>query len=282
MNTQEKKNKTFIPLLLLLPASLLVAYSPVLEELFSAWSSSDEYSHGFFIAPISCYILWQKKDRLMTLPQEVSIIGCISLFCSLAVYLLAYYSEIKTVASLSLISTIASCVLFLYGPAVLKEISFPLLFLLFMIPIPAQIYSTVTIPLQLLVTKASVGLLAPAGIPILRDGNVIHIPQYTFEVVQACSGLRSLVSLWTLATIISYFTLQSGVLRGILMLCATPVAILVNICRVIIMITASYFWNYDLTEGTVHTILGLLIFLLAIVITLLIQGALKRWDISSQ
>lgn len=262
--------------------SFVLAYFPVWQELVSTWSSSDDYSHGFFIIPIIGYILWQKKDRLATLPQKISMAGFFLLFCSLVVYVLAYYAEIQTITSLSLISTLAGCVLFLYGPAVLKEVSFPLFFLVFMVPIPTQVYSAITIPLQLIVSKTSVDLLAATGIPILRDGNVIHLPEHTFEVVQACSGLRSLVTLLTLATIIAYFTLQSNILKVILILCAMPAAVLVNIFRVTVMITVYHVWSYDLTEGTIHTIFGVVIFVLAIAIIYLTRGVLQRWDRPNQ
>jgi len=208
--------------------------------------------------------------------------GFFTLFTSLAVYVLAYYAEIKTVASLSLISTLAGCILFLYGPYVLKELIFPLFFLLFMIPIPGQIYSAVTIPLQLIVSKTSVAMLSFVGIPILRDGNVIQLPQHSFEVVQACSGLRSLVTLLTLSTIMAYFALRSNVLRAILVLCATPAAVLVNIVRVMVIITMYHFWSYDLTEGTPHTTFGMVIFVLAIAIIYLLRGVLHHWDRSNQ
>ena len=279
-NQIDQQTITVLPLLVL--TGFMVAYWPVWQQLFSTWSTSDDYSHGFFIIPIIGYILLQKKDVLAAVPQKRSMVGFFTLFTSLAVYVLAYYAEIKTVASLSLISTLAGCILFLYGPYVLKELIFPLFFLLFMIPIPGQIYSAVTIPLQLIVSKTSVAMLSFVGIPILRDGNVIQLPQHSFEVVQACSGLRSLVTLLTLSTIMAYFALRSNVLRAILVLCATPAAVLVNIVRVMVIITMYHFWSYDLTEGTPHTTFGMVIFVLAIAIIYLLRGVLHHWDRSNQ
>lgn len=269
-------SKKLLPLLVL--CSFIAAYLPVWQQLVSTWSTSDDYSHGFFIIPIVGYILVQKKDTFAALPQKTSMVGLLIFFISLVVYVLASYAEIKTVASLSLVVTLAGCILFLYGYAVLKELTFPLFFLLFMIPIPAQVYSATTIPLQLIVSKTSVDLLELVGIPVLRDGNVIHLPDHTFEVVQACSGLRSLVTLLTLATIIAYFTLRLNTLRVILILCAIPVAVLVNIIRVSLMITVYHFWNYDLTKGAVHTTFGVVIFVLAIALIYMLRGVFQRWD----
>ena len=271
-------SRALFSLSLLAAGSFVLAYYPVWQGLVSVWASSDDYSHGFFILPIAGYIVWQKKDRLARLTKRTSGLGLFLLCCSLVVYVLAYYAEIKTLASLSLVSTLAAGVYFLFGPAVLKELLFPLSFLLFMIPVPGQVYSAVTIPLQFIVTKTSVALMSTIGIPILRVGNVIHLPDHTFEVVQACSGLRSLVTLLTLSTIIAYFSLRSNGLRTILIICAVPVAVLVNIIRVTVMIVVYHYWGYDLTEGTVHTLSGLFIFVLAIAIIFLLRGILQRWD----
>jgi exosortase len=259
-------------------SAFVLAYLPVWKSLFAAWSRSDDYSYGFFIVPIAVYALWLKRERLAATQKSTSVPGLFLLCFSLAVYVLSFYAEINTIASLSLVGTVAGCVLFLYGSLFLKEAAFSVLFLLLMIPIPAQIYSAITVPLQLLVSKASVGILALAGIPIFRDGNVIHLPAHTFEVVQACSGLRSLVTLLTLATAIAYFTLRSNLLRGVLIACALPTAIFVNIIRVMVMITVYHFWGYDLTKGTVHTSAGVVIFLLALAIIYCIRGILVRWD----
>ncbi len=268
--------KLYLSLLVLV--SFVAAYLPVWTSLLQTWASSDDYSHGFFIVPIVIYIIWQKKERLLAIPAETSIAGLLLLIISLVAYVLGSYAEIKTVASLSILTTLTGCILFLYGPHILKEVSFPLCFLIFMIPIPGQVYSAITIPLQLIVSKASVDMLAAAGIPILRDGNVIHLPAHTFEVVQACSGLRSLITLLTLATVIAYFTLRFNTLRGILIVSAIPAAILVNIIRVTAMIVVYHLWGYNLTEGAVHTTIGVVIFILAISIIYLFRNLLIPWD----
>jgi len=263
---------------LMLAGSFMLAYLPVWRELLSAWSSSDDYSHGFFIVPIIGYILWRNKAELANVPRRTSRVGFVLFLGSLLVYIFAYYGEIRTLASFSLVTTLAGCVLFLYGPAMLKKLSFPLFFLLFMIPVPTQVYSSMTIPLQLIVSKASVWLVSIMGIPVLRDGNVIHLPGHTFEVVRACSGLRSLITLLTLSTVVAYFTLNSNFLRVLLAVFALPAAIAVNMIRVTLMIITYYFWNYDLTEGPTHSAFGLVVFILAIVLILMLKGVLNHWD----
>ena len=209
------------------------------------WYSSDQYSHGFFIIPITLYIIWQKKDILTKTPIIPSWWGLALVIFSLLLYLFAYFAEISTIASFSMVLLLAGVIIYLYGFLIFKELLFPLAFLLFMIPIPAQIYSSLTIPLQLFVSNVSAWLASTIGISIYREGNVIHLPDRTMQVVQACSGLRSMISLLMLSAIISYFTLKSNILRFALFFSGIPAAIFVNIIRVSLMVFVFYYFNYS-------------------------------------
>jgi exosortase len=192
--------------------------------------------------------------------------------------MVGHFGEIITLRSFSLIIALAGVILYLLGFGFLRELQFSLFILLFMIPVPAQIYSTATIPLQLLVSKASSAIAFLCGIPIFREGNVIHLPEQTLEVVQACSGLRSVISLLTISAVIGYLMLRSNILRTLLFLLGVPIAIIVNIIRVLILIIAFYHFNYDLSEGTTHTILGMIIFVSAMVLIVSAKGVLSNWD----
>jgi exosortase len=147
-----------------------------------------------------------------------------------------------------------------------------------MIPIPSQIYSEITIPLQLFVSKASVGFVKLMDLPVLREGNVIQLPGHTLEVVQACSGLRSITSLVTLSAVFGYFTLKTNLLKCILFASGVPVAIFVNILRVVLMIIAFHFFHYDLTIGVQHTLCGILIFAIALLLIFFVGKGLLKWE----
>jgi exosortase A len=263
---------------LLLAGTFLAAYLPVMIDLVRAWSGSDDYSHGFLIVPIVLYIIWHKRGSLAEAATIGSWVGLPVAVLSLMAYLFARAGEIITLASLSMIGFIAGTVLFLFGFRVLRLCLFPLLFLLFMIPVPAQIHASLTIPLQLLVTRATAWLSSSAGIPIYCEGNVIHHSRGTFEVVQACSGLRSITALLTLGAVFGYFSLSSNFLRTILFVSAIPIAIAVNILRVFAMVAAINFLGIDLTVGTPHTMLGLVLFGAAVAIFVLIRKGFALWD----
>ena len=281
----ENANQTIRPkigtqhlLIGLLFLAFLLAFYPVWRQLVLTWYESEEYSHGFLIIPVSLYIIWTKRDRLMFGQGATTALGFFLVVLSLLIYIFSQLSGILTLQSVSMMLFIFSGVYYLFGAKTFKQLLFPLLFLLFMIPIPSQIYSAMTIPLQLFVSKASVGFVKLLEVPVFLEGNIIHLPGQTLEVVQACSGLRSMTSLVTLSAVFAYFTLKTNVLRGILFVAGVPVAVLVNVIRVVMMICAFHFLNYDLTEGTLHTVFGVLIFIISLLLIFLLGRGLSRWD----
>jgi exosortase A len=267
--------------LLLLISSFALAYFPVWKSLWLAWSASDDYSHGLFIFPASLYFAWQKRERLAGIEVQPSFVGGLIVILSLVLYLLAHYAEIATLASLTLVIALAGSIIYLYGFALFNELRFPLFFMLFMIPVPSQIFSTLTIPLQLFVSKASTAIASLSGIPVLREGNVIFLAHRTLEVVQACSGLRSMMLLLALSAGIGYLTLKVNILRLALMAWAVPAAILANMIRVLMIIFAENHFGYDLTANTSHTVFGVFIFLLALILIAGARGVLSTWDRSA-
>jgi exosortase len=265
-------------LIAFLACLFILAFFPVLKGLYLTWSNSDDYSHGFLIIPISVYIVWQKRAIFSKIPESPSWGGLVITVVSLLLYIFAHVGGITTLASITLILSLAGIIAWFFGFEMLRKSAFPLVFLLFMIPIPTQIYSELTIPLQLFVSKVSVWFSSNIGIPIYREGNVIHLPDRTMQVVQACSGLRSMVSILPLGAFLGYLMLQSNGPRWILFLSSIPVAIIVNMARVVILVTAIYFLGIDLTVGTLHTLLGLFVFCFAFAMILLIREILSKWD----
>ncbi|WP_054695776.1 exosortase/archaeosortase family protein [Desulfosarcina cetonica] len=254
------------------------AFLPVIKTLVETWIQSDDNSHGLLIVPISLYIIWQNRARLKCAAIEPGVGGRTMVTLAIVLYVFAFKAGIATVSSFSLVLAIWAIVWALFGKSVFKNLVFPLALLILMIPIPGQIYSMATIPLQLMVSKASAAMVGYLDVPVFREGNVIHLPGRTLEVVQACSGLRSLMSLITLCTIFGYMTLSSNFLRGILIVSSIPAAVLVNIFRVVLMIIAFYYLNLDLSEGSLHTTFGVVVFVLALVLVAMLRGILSKWD----
>ena len=268
---QNKRNSWNYILLGTILITFVLVFLPVWGWLINIWSNSDDYSHGFFILPISLYIIWMKKDELADIETNPSLIGLALMIISLLLYILGQYGSILTLSPITMIFFIISCIVYLYGFTMVQALIFPLFFLFLMIPIPTQIYSALTIPLQLFVTQITVELARCFSIPILREGNVIQLADTTLQVVNACSGLRSIISLFALCTIFGYFTLKSNILRVILCSSCVFIAIFINIIRVLSMVLSHHYFHYDLTHGPLHTAFGVFIFCFSLIAVYIIQ-----------
>ena len=276
-NNQFKKLTSLTGWIFLI-AAFAAVYYPVLSSLVKSWNSSDDYSHGFLILPLSAYILWQNRDTLAAQPVKGSWFGLPMALFALFLYVFGKFGSILSLPPVSMIIFIWSAVIFFFGFQIFRSCSFPLLFLLFMIPVPSQIYAALTNPLQFIVTKVTVAMASMLGVIIYREGNVIHLSDMTFQVVQACSGLRSIMTMLTLGAIFGYFTLRSPYLRLILIAAGIPIAIAINIFRVFTMVIAYNYFKFNLTEGTPHTILGLLVFALGLVFFIIFQKGLAKCE----
>lgn len=148
--------KAQLLLVSLLTASFVFSYFPVWKRLLLSWHHNEDYSHGFFIVPISIYILWQKREALKTIPTISTLWGLVLMVFSLLMYYVGQIGEIITLSSISMVLVLFGVTLYLRGPRFFKVVAFPLCFLFFMIPVPSQIYRNLTIPLQLIVSKISV------------------------------------------------------------------------------------------------------------------------------
>jgi exosortase len=175
-----------------------------------------------------------------------------------------------------MIGTIIGAVLFILGWQHLKLLAFPLGVLLLMVPIPAIIFNQIVFPLQLIASRAGETALATAGIPVLREGNIIILANTTLEVAEACSGIRSLVSLLTLAIVFGYFTDPRPGVRVAIALCAIPVAILSNALRVAGTGIAAHYYGAAAAEGFFHSFSGWIVFIAAFVMLFSIIRLL-RW-----
>lgn len=265
-------------LLTFLVVGFFIVYFPIWKNLVLNWSYSDEYSYGFLIVPLALFIAWRKKEKLTQMHLEPSAWGLPIFIISLICYLFSFLAGISTLSSFSIVLTIVGILLYLVGFSILKELMFPVLFLLFIIPIPAQIYSYLTIPLQLFVSQVVTAISSLLGVPIYREGNVLHLPNQILQVVQACSGLRSMVSLLTLSLVYGYFALKSNFLKILLFFSAIPIAIFVNIVRVLLLVLVLYFLQIDLTFGAIHNIFGVFIFVLSLLTLFAVKGILCLWD----
>ena len=251
--------------------SLVVLYFDVLVKLVDAWTNDGNYSHGFLIVPLAGYFAWERRDRLARAARQPSILGFIVVAGSLAVLVVGILGSELFLTRMSLLGAIGGSLLFLFGWQVIRILAFPLGILLLMVPLPAIIFNQITFPLQLWASEFGEFVLNTSRIPVLREGNVLILANTTLEVAEACSGIRSLISLLTLGIVFGYFTDSRQTVRTLIALSTIPIAIFANGVRVAGTGIAAHYFGSAAAEGFFHEFSGWLLFLVAFALLALAQ-----------
>lgn len=263
--------------LLLAVVAIGAAYATIIPGMVEDWSNDANYSHGFLVPLISGYFLWEKWPELKTARLQPNNTGLIVVAGSLLLLLLGFVGREFFTMRASLVFLLAGIILFWCGREVLRLTALPVGFLLFMVPLPYIVYDAIAFPLKLLVAKYSVLALKVMGITVLREGNIIMFPQTVLEVADACSGLRSMMSLLALAVAMAFMMQKSKLKRLILIVSALPIAILTNMFRVIVTGVLAQYYGAAAAEGFFHEFAGLAVFALAMVLLLAESALLRRW-----
>jgi exosortase len=240
-------------------------YHHVIAKLAHDWYIDDNYSHGFLIVPIALYFVWERRAKLQEALRKPSSWGLVIVFASMAMLLAGILGSELFLTRFSILGTFAGAVLFLYGWNHLKILFFPIAFLLLMIPIPAIIFNRIAFPLQLLASRFGEMALQACQVPVLREGNVIHLANTSLEVAEACSGIRSLTSLLTLGIVYGYFTDSRIWVRIVLTMGTIPIAIAANAIRVAGTGIAAHYYGPEAAQGFFHSFSGWIIFIAAFI-----------------
>jgi len=247
----------------LIGASILTVYAPVLTSLVEQWASDENYSHGFVVVPFALWFAWRERRSLTCAKPQPHRVGLLLAVLSMFGFVAGQFAAEQFLTRLSLLGVIAGAMLFLWGPAHLRKLAFSLALLLLAIPIPALILNQIAFPLQLLASRAGEAAVSAAGIPILREGSVLVLPEMKLEVVEACSGIRSLASLLTMALILGKLAEPRPWARVALVVLTIPVAIAANAARVAGTGLASAWIGPQAAEGFFHSFSGWLVFVAA-------------------
>jgi len=254
---------------------LIAVYAGILPSLVVDWGEDPNYSHGFLVPLISGWFVWQRRLELKAAAIRPANAGLAVIFGSLALLVVGTAgTEYFTMRS-SLVFLLAGIVLYLFGWAVLKVLALPIGFLLFMVPLPYIVYDAAAFPLKLFISKVSVFVLKAMGVIVWREGNIIMFPETILEVADACSGLRSLMSLAALAVALAFLSQKTAIKRTLLILSALPIAIFTNMLRVIATGFLAQYYGAAAAEGFFHEFAGMAVFVLAMVL-LFSLGAVMR------
>lgn len=242
-----------------------ICYAPVLARLARQWYNDADMGHGFFVPVVAGYIAWSRRQALLATPPAPSWWG-LGLVAWGALQLMAATLGAELfLARTAFIISLAGVIATLGGMHWLRTLAFPLFLLCFMVPIPSIIYNQITFPMQLFASQVADFALSSLGIPVLREGNILELANQRLNVVEACSGIRSLLSLSFLSLVYAYFFDRKVWMRWVLLVATLPISILANASRVTFTGIASQY-DPDLASGVFHYLSGWVIFMVALLL----------------
>jgi exosortase len=260
---------------LLLVGLLVSLYARIGVKLVTDWYELPDFSHGFLIPFFVLFLLWDKRKTLQRTPIKPSWAGLGLVLFGLFMLLTGVFGADLFLSRFSFVLLTAGLIWTLWGKAMLHETKFMLFVLMLAIPLPTLVLNQITFPLQLVASKLASALLPMAGVPVLRDGNVIQLPAMELEVAEACSGIRSLMSLFTIAVIYGYFLERSTLRRVVLALASVPIAVAANVVRIFGTGLCVQYWNPDKAVGFFHEFSGWLMFLVSLSCLYLVHTAMR-------
>jgi exosortase len=263
-------NKISWPIIAWFGGLLILCYWPILYRMGTQWATDENMGHGFFVPIFAGVIAWQRREELMAAPRHPNILGLfVVVFGGLLSVVATLGAELFS-ARVSFVIALFGTVLYLGGTRWIKVLLFPLLLLLFMIPIPAIIYSALTMKLQTLASQLGELMITAMGIPVLREGNTLKLPSQTLDIAEACSGIRSLMTLLFMALVVSYFTDKKVWMRWALLGATVPIAIGANGIRVALTGLLSEI-DTKLASGIYHEVEGYIVYIVALVALLTVH-----------
>ncbi len=258
----------------LLAVLLVAIYFKIGAKLVTDWYEIADYSHGFLVPFFAAFILWDKRKIVRITPTKPTWAGLpLVLFGIMTLFFGVYGAELF-LSRISFVLLLAGMVWMFFGIAVLREVRLPLVVLLLAIPFPEIIFNQITFPLQLFASRVASGILPLLGVPVFREGNVIQLPVMKLEVAQACSGIRSLMSLFTLAVFYGYFLEKTTARRWFLALASIPIAVAANSARIVGTGLCVQYWDPAKGEGFFHEFSGWVMFVISLSLLYLVHRAM--------
>lgn len=257
----------------------ILVYARVLARLVTAWWQVPDYSHGFLVPVFAAYLMWVKRHKIKAIQLTPTWTGIVIVALSLATLVLGEFGAELFLSRVSLVILLAGLTLGFGGWQLLKELRFVLLVLFLAIPIPAIVFNEIALPLQLLAAKTASVLLHSFDVPSVRLGNIIELPAMELEVAAACSGIRSLISLFTLAVFYGYFIEKTFPRRALLALASIPIAIAANAVRIFGTGLCVEYWDTGKAMGFFHEFSGWVMFVVSLGCLFIVHYAMRLFPV---
>lgn len=266
-------------LIVVLAGAIAGLYGPAVVDLWSDWLHNENYAHGVLVPPFVAWLVWRRRAEFRALGRQPSYAGAALVAVGLCMFLVGQIGFEFFLTRISLLVVLAGVVVHLFGWRHLRLARFPILLVALAIPLPALVFNQIAFPMQLLASQLGVATLDAASIPAVREGNIILLEGVTLEVAEACSGVRSLISLGTLALVYGYLGRQSGPSRALVAIAVLPVVIAANGLRVAGAGAVAHAWGAEAAAGFLHSFSGWLFFGSAVLMLVAVERSVAafRW-----
>lgn len=241
-------------------------YQKAILKLISDWSVDPNFSHGFLIPFVCLYMVWYKQNEIRQIPARPSHMGIYIILLGMLVHIVGNVGAELFLMRFSMIITLSGILIYYFGIQMYKTLLVPVAYLILMIPIPAILWNQIAFPLQMFAAKISSETIGLLSIPVYREGNILHLANTSLEVVDACSGIRSLTSLLALTGAFAFLTHLGRLKKWVLFLSAIPIAVAVNVVRLTVTGALAAWVSPETAHGFLHDMSGLLIFGVALVL----------------
>ena len=258
---------------------MMVLYGPTFWDLSRGLWTHDEYMHGPIVLAVSVWLFWRERHLLRPGGESraMPVLGTVLVLLSLGIYVLGRSQEIIIFEVGSLLILLAGLLLAMRGWQTLSKVKFPLLFLVFMLPLPGFIVDALTGPLKQHVSAIAEYLLYAVGYPIARAGVVLVVGPYQLLVADACSGLHSLISMSAMGLLYIFLMGHRGFWRNaILVSTLLPIAFIANVFRVMLLVLVTYHFGDAAGQGFIHDFSGIVLFITGLLLLFAIDSALGR------
>jgi len=256
-------------------ALLVAIYFRIAIKLIADWYNIPDYSHGFLVPLFALFLVWDNRDAIRATPVRPSWAGIGLIVFALVILILGVYGVELFTSRISFVFLLGGLIWTFFGRPMLNRLLFPLFVLVLAIPLPAIVFNQITFPLQLLASRVASIILPLFGVPVLQDGNVIELPIMKLEVAEACSGIRSLMSLFTLAVFYGYFLEKTTKRRVILALASIPIAVAANVVRIVGTGLFVQYWDPVKALGFFHEFSGLVMFVISLCCLYLVHRVMR-------
>ena len=263
------KKQTLFQILILI-AVFFIVYQKAILMLISDWSTDPNFSHGFLIPFVALYMIWYKKNELAQIGLAPSFLGVLVITGGMMIHMAGNLGSELFLMRFSMIITLSGIIIYFCGFQIFRKVLVPVAYLIMMIPIPAILWNQVAFPLQLFSAAISAKAINLLNIPVFREGNILHLANTSLEVVDACSGIRSLTSLLALTGAFAFLAPLSTFKKWVLFFSAVPIAVAINVIRLTITGAMAAWIGPETAQGFLHDMSGLIIFGAALILVYLV------------